>query len=1121
MHLFRSPRLFRRATRTSIAVLAIAIATAAAQAQSAEPLKNGPDLTAGQMEARATVSYSPDIIIQVLRQYPALALQVKKLLVEKAYEQGRMLDPEDLRDDVLFRLIREDENIRVMATREIEDRGYIKLQPTVQEQQAQAARMQSRQQLEAGRIPGNGRVPSTSPRGNGSGDDQFPESPSGQPQPRPSVPSDQQPQRRVDRALVESDTPSMAPISPDQLPQLFSGGTIGGVTPASSMEREGLAAQASRNPASLANVAGMQQQLAAGSAPSVVDTEPPQQAALEVRPRPATGAYASPSYERPSIRRQPNPYADVPSLYDLYSQVQRHNPALDRFGADIFTNGTGNLDELPMDLPVGPEYVIGPGDGLKIEIWGSISQRLIRNVDREGRVALPEVGTVMVAGKTLGDVQRQIQGVLRSQFREVQADVSLARLRTVRIYVVGDVRRPGAYDISSLSTPLNALYAAGGPTARGSLRVLKHYRGKQLVQEIDLYDLLLHGVRADIIAFQPGDTILVPPIGPQVTVEGMVRRPAIYELNKDNNLAQVLELAGGVLPSGTLRHIEVQRVQAHDKRGMLSLDIPETNDQTTTLRAMEQFVVQDGDHIRISPILPYSEKTVYLDGHVFHPGKYAYRQGMTVAELIGDYHALLPEPSRRHAEIIRLHSPDFTPEVLTFNLGDAMAGKGEVPVLQPFDTVRIFGRFDFEDAPRITIAGEVRDPGDHLTNGETHVSDAVYLAGGATVDASLADAQIFRRDGATSRVISINLAKALSGDQVQNVLLQPKDRLIIHANLAKLDPSRVTIEGEVANPGKYVLGKDLTAAQLVRLAGGLKRGAYTQSADLTRYVIQNGTRVLGDHEEVPIGRALSGEADTDVRLRDGDVLTIRQLTGWKDVGASVTLRGEVGHPGTYGIRDGERLSSVLERAGGITLGGYARGAMLMRESVRIIQERGRQDLIHRMELEQGNLKDVALQQYQLTVDTLKNTPVAGRVVIHISRDISAWKDTPNDLELRAGDVLVVPKEGPTIIVSGEVNNPTSISYRPGRSAEWYLSQAGGPTPLANKKGTFVILADGSVLGGSSGAWWKGNALSTALHPGDTVVVPQRGIGGVNWKNIFQVAQIASSLAVTFRVLANY
>jgi protein involved in polysaccharide export with SLBB domain len=273
--------------------------------------------------------------------------------------------------------------------------------------------------------------------------------------------------------------------------------------------------------------------------------------------------------------RQRSPYDDIPSLYDMYLQAVPRPATPRRFGSEVFQNGTRDPQLIPMDLPVGPDYVVGPGDGLSIDVWGGVSQRIFRTVDREGRVSIPEVGPVLVSGKSLADLQQDLQRMLRTEFRDVSAEVSLARLRTIRVYEVGDVANPGAYDISSLSTPLNALFAAGGPTQKGSLRIVKHLRGNQLVQTVDLYDLLLHGVKGDIVRLENGDTVMVPPIGSQVTVEGMVRRPSIYELKDEGNLAAVLELAGGLLPSAALRHIEVQRLVAHDKQTMLSFDIPD------------------------------------------------------------------------------------------------------------------------------------------------------------------------------------------------------------------------------------------------------------------------------------------------------------------------------------------------------------------------------------------------------------------------------------------------------------------------------------------------------------------------------------------------------------------
>ncbi len=394
--------------------------------------------------------------------------------------------------------------------------------------------------------------------------------------------------------------------------------------------------------------------------------------------------------ERTSIQpadmvRRHSPYSDIPSLFDMYIQTVARPSTPKRFGMEIFENGTHDLQLIPMDLPAGPDYVVGPGDGLSIDLWGGISSRLVRTVDRGGQISLPESGPVLVSGKTIAEVQQDVQQMLRSQYRDISVGVSLSRLRTIRIYEVGDIANPGAYDVSSLSTPLNALFVAGGPSARGSLRILKHYRGGQLVQTVDVYDLLLHGVKTNIERLENGDTVQVQPIGPQVTIEGMVHRPAIYELRDEKSLADVLELAGGLLPAATLRHIEVQRLVAHEKQTMLSLDIPDDADAGEVTKRLESFEIQDGDRIRIYPIAPYNQDAIYLEGHVVRPGRYSYRPDMRVTDVISSYKDMLPEPATQYAEIIRLNAPDFRPSVESFSVADALADPAKAPILQPMD----------------------------------------------------------------------------------------------------------------------------------------------------------------------------------------------------------------------------------------------------------------------------------------------------------------------------------------------------------------------------------------------------------------------------------------------------
>ena len=831
----------------------------------------------------------------------------------------------------------------------------------------------------------------------------------------------------------------------------------------------------------------------------------------------------------PELVRAPNPYKNIPSLYDMYVQATPRPLTPKRFGAEVFENGTRDSQFIPMDVPAGPDYVVGPGDGLSINLWGGVSQRIYRVVDREGRVSLPEVGPVLVSGKNMGQVQEYLQQTLRTQFHDISADVSLSRLRTIRVYEVGDITNPGAYDISSLSTPLNALFVAGGPTQKGSMRIVKHFRGDKLVQEVDLYDLLLRGVRSNLLQLDNGDTVQVPPIGPQVTVDGMVRRPAVYELKDERNLASVLELAGGLLPTATLRHIEVQRLVAHQSQTMLGFDIPEGDADAEVTKKMEAFEIHDGDRIRVFPIAPGNLDAVYLEGHVIRPGRYSYKPEMHVTDLIGSYKDLLPEPASQYAEIIRINAPDFHPSVESFDLANALQNPSQSPVLKAMDTVRIFSRFDFENPPSVSVWGDVRGPGTYRTSGQIHVADAVHLAGGITPEAQVDDAQVFRYlpDG-KMKIFSVSLNLALEGDPTANILLEPRDRLLIHKSAAASQPSTALVQGDVGKPGRYPLTTNMTVGDMIRIGGGLKPSADTQLADLTHFEWTNG-QLNAQHESINISAALAGDASANLPVNNGDVLTIRQLPQWNDLGSYITVKGEVGHPGTYGFRPGEKLSSVLERAGGFGPQAYPYGAVLMRREVREMETNARLEMVRRLREEQINLKELpetdtdqknakltAIAEADVTMQQLQANPPVGRVVIRIQSDIAKWRNTSADVPVSDGDVIVVPKKLDYVTVNGQVFNPTAVSYRPGRSARWYLSQSGGMTQLANKKAIFVIRADGSVLAARNNSeFWQGDPLGATLRPGDSVVVPEVAprIGTRNFQNLFQAGQLAASAAL--------
>lgn len=836
--------------------------------------------------------------------------------------------------------------------------------------------------------------------------------------------------------------------------------------------------------------------------------------------------------------RRSNPYQEIPSLYDMYLQAAAHPPAVQRFGMEVFENGTRDLQSIPMDLPVGPDYVVGPGDGIKVTVWGGVSRPFYQVVDHQGRISLPEAGPVLVAGKSLAEVQELVQKTLRTQFRDVSADVSLSRLRSIRVYVVGDVVRPGAYDIGSLSTPLNALFAAGGPTGQGSLRILEQYRGNQLVQTVDVYDLLLHGVKGNIARLEDGDTVMAPPLGGEVTIEGMVRRPAIYELKDEKTLSDALALAGGLLPTATLRHVEVQRVVAHEKETMLSLNVPADDSSEDATKQLESFKIQDGDKIRIFPIAPYNQDAVYLEGHVIRPGKYSYKQGMRVTDLIATYKDLLPEPALQYGEIIRLSLPDYRPQVQSFSVAEVLADPKNAPELQPLDTVQIFGRYDFENPPTVSVLGDVRAPGTYRTSGDIHLSDAIHLAGGLNPDAQTEDAQVFRfMPDSTLKILNVKLSTALEGNPADNIMLTSRDRVLIHKNAAAADPATVLVKGDVERPGRYPLTAQMTVSDLIAAAGGLKQSADVQNADLTHYVWKDDKQVSGDEQRVSLAKAMSGDPSSNEVLNNGDVLSIRQVPGWDDLGASIVVRGEVVHPGTYGIKPGERLSSVLARAGGFSPNAYPYGAVLVRREVQKLEMRSYAELVQRVREQQTNLQltatsttdpdqklsaESALTQWQTTLDNLVSTPPTGRVTIQVSQDIKAWANSSRDITVRAGDILSIPKRPSYVLVQGQVYGPTAVSYRPGKSAHWYLTQAGGTTNMANKRATFVIRANGTVISNHSAGWVTGDSLGVSLQPGDMVVVPEKALGGPPiWKTLFTNAQVLSSITTSAILAAAY
>ena len=716
---------------------------------------------------------------------------------------------------------------------------------------------------------------------------------------------------------------------------------------------------------------------------------------------------------------------------------------LTQFGYSFFKKSSAFAPVV--DIPVGPDYIIGPGDTLVLTASGSLDGTFPLEVNRSGEVILPKVGAVRVWGVTFGKVPELIKASLSQAFRTVQVNVTMGKLRLIKVYLVGEVESPGDYDVSSLSTIINALAAAGGPSKNGTLRAIQVIRAGKAVETADLYDFFLKGDKSRDIRLQPGDTINVPIHGNLVGIAGNVRKPAIYEFLKEASLKELLDIAGGVPTSSYLQRIQLSRITANDKKLIEDfnfdpkLSSKEFETKTITIK------LRDMDLVKIMPIDFTVRDQVRLDGYALRPGLYGLKPGMRLKDLVGT-DPLLPEYYPDTVEITRLIPPDLHPERINVNLDRAMLGNERDNILlTEFDNIRIFSRWEMDEMPMVKISGEVQ------------------------------------------------------------------------------------------KPGKYRLFAKMSLRDLIFAAGNVKKIAYLKSAEITRIVIsREGTK--SHIINIDLDEALKENPKDNIFLENFDEVVVRRMPDWKEeTEKDFTIRGEVRFPGVYPIQKGEKLSSLIKRAGGYTDKAYLNGAKFTRRTVQDLQQKRMDDVIARTEQDlarkQQELASVAASKDELdatrtalagmkaSVDKLKTSKAEGRISLRLSA-VNELNGSPYDLELQGGDTLEVPLSTDSILVFGEVYNPTTVIHIPGEDLGYYLNKAGGATVNSEKDEMYVIRADGTVESRrekTSFLYYDGFKGMT-LDPGDTIVVPQV-IEKVAWmRDLKDIAFILGQTALAAGVL---
>jgi len=523
------------------------------------------------------------------------------------------------------------------------------------------------------------------------------------------------------------------------------------------------------------------------------------------------------------------------TLFDRMKKIggyQEISTDLKPFGYDFFQDAATKISSQRQDIPVPASYVVGPGDEVKILLWGRVNEQYNLVVDKNGNITIPQIGPVFVAGSTFEqmsvNVIQQVEKIIGAS-----VNITMGTLKSIPVFILGDVVRPGAYTVGSFATITDALLIAGGPSGIGSMRHVELKRKGKVVTNFDLYDLLLKGDKSKDAMLQAGDVVFVPVTGPLAGIAGNVKRPAIYELKGKQDLHTVIELAGGILPTAYTQQIQVERIVKNERQVVIDID-------DKRLSSTRDFLVSDADLIKVFNIAGKEENIIILAGNVKRPGKYEYRSGMRVRELIRDVSDLQYETNFDYALIKRLASTgsNYETELIPFNLGRLLFGKDESQniELKPQDNVYVFSKWFFMDKPSFTVDGGVRSGGEFSLVENTRVRDAILLAGGIARGASLADAELYRVDPiAKSRtIVRVNLKKALEGDPEHNLPIRDLDRLTVKKLGDHGQEQLVSIDGEVVHPGRYAFKKGDRLSAALERAGGYSENAYLKGAIFTR-----------------------------------------------------------------------------------------------------------------------------------------------------------------------------------------------------------------------------------------------------------------------------------------------
>lgn len=752
------------------------------------------------------------------------------------------------------------------------------------------------------------------------------------------------------------------------------------------------------------------------------------------------------------------------------------------YGANLFQQVPSTFAPLDM-TPVPADYIIGPGDEIRIRVWGQLNFRADDRVDRSGEIYLPQIGPVHVAGMPFSALDAHLREAISRIYRNFDLAADIGQIRAIQVYLAGQARQPGVYTVSSLSTLVDALFAGGGPSASGSLRDIQVRRSGTIVTNFDLYSLLIHGDKSKDVPLQNGDVIFIPPAGPQVAITGSVRSPAIYELRSGETLGDLIGDAGGASAIASEARVSLERIDSHRDRYAMEVAWDQAGLATP---------LAGGDLIRVFSIVPMYQKTVTLRGNTSNPGRFAWHPGMRLSDLIPDKDSLITrnywwkraqlglpvlefEPLRNFPDLRQPTGPvDLNRRRL---IGPPQSGAALAPGNESDQSADAM-----EQNPASSVGSEQEEQDDYNQDRNPPGSANEPSAGGVPASQRAANSSLAVEQSSLA-------ARSASTERMRVGRIAPEIDWN-YADIERLDPNTLKPTVIPFDLGKLVLEHD---------------------------------------------------ASQDLPLQPGDVVSIFSENDIQVPLAQQTkfvhLEGEFVHAGVYTVKPGETLRDLVRDAGGFTPNAYLYGSEFTRESTRIVQQERMNEYIRTLtlQIQRGNLalaaspvtssQDLASgaaaqTSEQQLLTNLREMRATGRVVLEFRAGSNGIEALP-DITLEDGDRFIVPPIPASVNVVGAVYDQNSFLFETNRRAGAYLHLAGGPDRDADTRHIFIIRADGSVISrAAENSIWGNEFDNLRMNPGDTIVVPEKTFkpsalrGILDWSQLFsQFALGAAALSV--------